>query len=143
MKFDKLFRKIARDRWVETKFTSETAREAGVKSGISRQPAVEKEANERPVSRDVGRYFGESDVLPHDGSGATNLRPSDEANERLASPDVSRYHGESDANVAPHAVLATPERASAGDLGKEFGISGSTIRRVRPIKEHGTPEQIQ
>jgi hypothetical protein len=47
IKFGKLFRKIARERWTETKFTSETAREAGVKSGISRQPQVLDEANER------------------------------------------------------------------------------------------------
>jgi hypothetical protein len=32
---------------------------------------------------------------------------------------------------------------SADDLGKEFGISGSTIERVRSIMEHGTPEQIR
>ena len=28
IRFDKLFRKIARDRWIDSKFTSETGREA-------------------------------------------------------------------------------------------------------------------
>jgi hypothetical protein len=43
IKFDKLFRKIARDKWLGTKFTSETAKEAGVKSGISRQPTQQQQ----------------------------------------------------------------------------------------------------
>ena len=32
---------------------------------------------------------------------------------------------------------------SADDLGKEFGVSGSTIERVRTILDQATPEQIQ
>ena len=33
--------------------------------------------------------------------------------------------------------------SSADDLGKEFGVSGSTIERVRTILDQATPEQIQ
>ena len=53
IRFDKLYRKIARDKWLDTKFTSETARDAGVKSGISRQQqdiGEGEEARERPTS---------------------------------------------------------------------------------------------
>ena len=49
----------------QTKFTSETGREAGVKSVISRQPETEtetKEANERLVSPEASRSLGESEV---------------------------------------------------------------------------------
>jgi hypothetical protein len=32
---------------------------------------------------------------------------------------------------------------SSDELGREFGISGSAIERVRSIMEHRTPEQIE
>jgi hypothetical protein len=36
-----------------------------------------------------------------------------------------------------------PPEYSSDKLGKEFGVSGSTIERVRTILDQATPEQIQ
>ncbi len=60
IKFDKLFRKIAREKFRESHFTSETAREAGIKSGISRRQEEIDEAdnNERLASGEANRSFG-------------------------------------------------------------------------------------
>jgi len=119
IKFDKLFRKIARDKWMDSKFTSDTAKEAGVKSGASRR-------GEQPQQQEAT------------------------GNERLTSPDVNRSSPEIAAAAAATAAAAAAAAVtnplaptSAQELGKEFGISGSTIDRVRSIMEYGTPEQLQ
>lgn len=111
IKFDKLFRKIARERWrQDTHFDSESGREAGVKSGISRSG----------------------------GGGGGEV-----GNERSSSEGVGRYYGENSQTINPATPIPEERTRSSHELGREFGVSGSTIERVRSIMEHGTPEQIQ
>jgi len=64
IKSSKLFRKIARDRWLDSQFNSETAWEAGIISQIKQHEKTDADtADERLASPEASRYLGESNVV--------------------------------------------------------------------------------
>jgi hypothetical protein len=132
LKYDKLYKKIARDRWQATKFTAETGTEAAGKrwsgNGEEQEPYENHDANDDYGTKRDDE--GEDDIGGGYGGGGAGGGGGGDGEEEMPLPSA-------DGSRTRHGSATNQE------LAEQFGVSTSTLDRVKTILDEGTPEQVQ
>jgi hypothetical protein len=120
LKYDKLYKKIAKLAWANTVYNSETGAEAANKRWAAENENGEEQEEPRARGEEENDNNVDDDAAPVPGQ-----EPYAGADIDAAGPPTSH-------------VNATRE-----ELAGRFGVSASTLERVNTILQEGSPEQIQ